>query len=352
MEVSFVGDVSFTGNFAENLNLKKDIISSELVSFLGESSYAVVNLEGPCTTLPSQRKDVEVLSPPAALDYLKQINVSHVSLANNHIFDCGKIGLKHTVNQASESGLTVLGLTDDIAYGFEIIEGSDLKIGMISICQSYKNMGEDCKASVNIYDEVKFKAFISEVKSKVDWIVVNYHGGEEYTIYPWPSRRRFLHSLLNMGASIIVCHHSHTVQPYEKVGNDKFIFYSLGNFVFDLENHKNKSFLNDSVILKIKFKQKSLSVSFIPVLINPKTGTVIKADKDLGHFYLLNDRQYQRSKWNAECARVFSERNRVSAHTSSASSSFKLLNKIRTVLFNAEFRAVIVGYILNKFSSR
>ncbi len=37
---------------------------------------------------------------------------------------------------------------------------------------------------------------------------------------------------IEAGADLIVGHHSHVIQPNEKYGNG-YIFYSLGNFIFD-----------------------------------------------------------------------------------------------------------------------
>ncbi|MEZ5146693.1 MAG: CapA family protein [Bacteroidales bacterium] len=39
--------------------------------------------------------------------------------------------------------------------------------------------------------------------------------------------------LIDAGADLIIGHHSHTVQPFE-IYKGKYIFYSLGNFVFQI----------------------------------------------------------------------------------------------------------------------
>ena len=42
----------------------------------------------------------------------------------------------------------------------------------------------------------------------------------------------FAHLAVDSGASVVLGHHPHVIQPVEKY-KDGYIFYSLGNFVFD-----------------------------------------------------------------------------------------------------------------------
>ena len=49
-------------------------------------------------------------------------------------------------------------------------------------------------------------------------------------IHPRPQKKA--HTFIDAGADIVIGHHPHVVQPME-IYKDKYIFYSLGNFVFD-----------------------------------------------------------------------------------------------------------------------
>jgi poly-gamma-glutamate synthesis protein (capsule biosynthesis protein) len=65
--------------------------------------------------------------------------------------------------------------------------------------------------------------------------VVSIHWGIEYAPAPRPEDVETAHKMLEAGASVIVGHHPHVLQPVETYrtadGRDAVIFYSLGNFL-------------------------------------------------------------------------------------------------------------------------
>jgi poly-gamma-glutamate synthesis protein (capsule biosynthesis protein) len=65
------------------------------------------------------------------------------------------------------------------------------------------------------------------------------HWGDEYEKKPNSGQREFAHRLVDAGADLVIGSHPHVVQTKE-LYNDKWIYYSLGNFVFD-------QYFNDSV---------------------------------------------------------------------------------------------------------
>ena len=66
----------------------------------------------------------------------------------------------------------------------------------------------------------------------VDWLIVSIHWGNEYLPNPEKWRVDLAHQLVDVGADIIHGHHPHVLQPKE-IYQDKPIYYSLGNFIFD-----------------------------------------------------------------------------------------------------------------------
>ena len=61
-------------------------------------------------------------------------------------------------------------------------------------------------------------------------------------------------ALQPVNLSRVVGHHPHVAQGYEKY-NDSLIFYSLGNFIFDMENKETKN----TFAVRIKIEGNSLS---------------------------------------------------------------------------------------------
>ena len=96
------------------------------------------------------------------------------------------------------------------------------------------------------------------------------HWGEDYSFYPTKEQRRLAKIFVEAGADIIMGHHPHTIQPYEKYKNS-YIFYSLGGLTFgDYKKTPNSPFValfkktKKGVIAK--YNPKMNSVSFISTL--------------------------------------------------------------------------------------
>ncbi|WP_170988941.1 CapA family protein, partial [Escherichia coli] len=88
------GDVSF-----DQVKVDEYALSglSKLSSFLGEAEYSIVNLECPIT---NSREKINKIGPNIkcgtndGTKLLSALNLTHVTLANNHIMDYGYEGLK------------------------------------------------------------------------------------------------------------------------------------------------------------------------------------------------------------------------------------------------------------------
>ena len=79
----------------------------------------------------------------------------------------------------------------------------------------------------------------SEIETEFDGIkaadvkVAYIHWGVEYVDYPYGEQQKLAHWLVDLGYDLIVGMHPHVLQGFE-VYKGKYIFYSLGNFVFSM----------------------------------------------------------------------------------------------------------------------
>ena len=81
-------------------------------------------------------------------------------------------------------------------------------------------------------DIVKICEDVAFLKNSVDFVIVSLHWGTEHYLYPSTEQISMGHAIVDAGASVVIGHHPHVVQGYERYKNG-LIFYSLGNFVFD-----------------------------------------------------------------------------------------------------------------------
>ncbi len=148
------------------------------------------------------------------------------------------------------------------------------------------------------------KKQLKKYQEKVDFIIVNFHGGEEFSLYPSPIKRKFLKKIAKLEeVNCVIAHHSHTFQGYEKYKNT-YIFYSLGNFIFDIPNHKPYKETNASALLFLYFKKNSFTFSLIPFKIHQGK---ISADNQETFNHKLSELcnfSNYRTKWQKEAFRI------------------------------------------------
>ena len=77
-----------------------------------------------------------------------------------------------------------------------------------------------------------FAGDIQALKRQVDFVIVAFHWGIEYTALPTQEQRGIAHQAIDAGADLILGNHPHWVQATEKY-QGKYITYAHGNFVFD-----------------------------------------------------------------------------------------------------------------------
>lgn len=192
------------------------------------------NLESPL--ISSDAFNLSGLSPfaghPEFSFVLKSAGFDILSVANNHIDEYSTKGFNHTIAALKNAGIEPVGVANHHSSSNTIIiEKSDIKIGFaafssIQILQAKKNYAELNQDNIN--------AAIKDLKKQAaDIIVLSFHWGDEYTHIPSIEQIQIARNAVDLGAQVILGHHSHAVQPVEEYNNG-LIFYSLGNFLFDM----------------------------------------------------------------------------------------------------------------------
>lgn len=261
ISIGFSGDIAFS-EYTKEIYKDKNVLDKKIYSFLNKNDYNVLNFESPVTQSNITKK--AALAHKSSYDSLlfvkKNFKNIILSLANNHMMDFGPKGLLDTINTLEKEKITYIGAgkNQDEATKYVIV-GDEVKVGIIS-CQYKKYMiaTEEDPGTAQDYHFDIIKRKIKELKQKVDWVVMVYHGGEEFLNVPMPYTRKMYKQMLGWGADIVVAHHPHTVQGYEKIGK-KMIFYSLGNFIFDTDFQRAQDGTDEGVLLSISFDKNDFS---------------------------------------------------------------------------------------------
>ena len=272
-----VGDIMLGSNYPfEYLLPKNDAnILQNTQNILKNADITVGNLEGTLFDNDGTPKSCNnpnvcyVFRMPLRYGtYLKQAGFDYLSIANNHSNDFGEIGIKETIKNLDNLGIKYSGIKD-IAESV-ILEKDGKKFGFISFSPN--------SATVKLNDYNYAKKLISGLKSKVDIVIVMFHGGAEganaehitkrHEIFHGEDRGNvyeFAHFAIDNGADIIFGQGPHVTRAVELYKN-KFISYSGGNFATFGKINVSGS-MGIAPIFKIKINNKGdfISGEIIPV---------------------------------------------------------------------------------------
>jgi len=236
-------------------------------SFLKDADVVICNLEAPVINW-SDFHGQPFEGNPEVIGLLNKLNVSVVSLANNHILDHGQEGLDNTVRWLSSNGFDHLGLREGISSRIVRRNIRGKKIALAAFNAIHDQPDEGLIAPL----EWKcLKATLDEIKKDLpDYIIFSLHWGHEYVTIPSPEQVEMAHELIGSGVSVIIGHHPHVVQPVEKY-NGGIILYSIGNYLFDMfwSERVRNGFQADLLLLDdkttdIQLKPFRISSDFIP----------------------------------------------------------------------------------------
>ena len=170
-------------------------------------------------------------------DYIPECfnsNVLSVCLANNHVFDYGENGFQNTLNSLACDGIGSFGVkkNNGDSYYFGSIDG--VAFALLGYCCRSTNpyVLENSIYNINIIDIELIKSDIADAKRNgAQKIFVSMHWGDEEVSVPKPCDISIARQVIDCGADLIVGHHAHRQQGYEKY-KGKYIFYGLGNCIF------------------------------------------------------------------------------------------------------------------------
>lgn len=248
--LGLVGDLGL-GRYITTISRRKNDFSwpfQQISPWLLSHDFNLANLESPIITDCPEGKTgtFTFCGDSKFLPYLKS-NKFILNLANNHILNYGQDGLVQTKNFLSQNNITYFPEfttknINNITFGF---------------------LGYDFISNPKLDSQVLIND-IQKYNSQVDWLVVSLHWGNEYLSSAETWRINLAHQLVDVGADIIFGHHPHVWQNYETY-QDKLIFYSFGNFIFDQPWSSETSHSQIAELKLSKTKIESLKLSPIEI---------------------------------------------------------------------------------------
>jgi poly-gamma-glutamate synthesis protein (capsule biosynthesis protein) len=208
----------------------------ELAPVLASADIAFANLESPFSDRGRIYESRMVFkAEPEMISALELAGIDVVSTANNHARDCGRHGVEFTLAWLAEHGIAAAGSgeTAEAAHRGIVLERNGVKFGFLAYTYDQSNGNHrDVDDRVAVMDVARMRMDVADLKTRADVAIVSMHAGLEYSRRPNAQQTEFAHAAIEAGASVVVGHHPHVVEPWEWYRGG-VIFYSLGNLVFD-----------------------------------------------------------------------------------------------------------------------
>lgn len=227
----------FTGDLVPNFTNKIPVFSSEFLQFVNSCDFHITNLEAPLTNRGTRilKTGPHLRVDPQNRIFLEKANVSIACLANNHIYDFGIEGVRDTIRICNEMKIECIGSLfkeDNKNNKYVIKDFEGIKVLILNYCELEFSVRKSPAEGGSLpYDIVDVLYDVNAFKGLVNYIIIVYHGGNEYNRYPSPQLQKEFRFLLDSGVDAIIAHHTHVISGIEEY-HGKPIFYSLGNFCF------------------------------------------------------------------------------------------------------------------------
>ena len=257
-----------------------DSILAGVAPLFHSADISVVNLEGPITNFTSRTlfasgqtsKELSFTFASTTAAALKNAGISLVSLANNHTYNFGAVGLSQTKDFLSSAQINWFGDPNNASTTEKVI------------CQ------DACFAFVGYHEFTPgFDRILSDVtrlSHRGYTVIVMPHWGDEYATTSPVRIKEKARQLVDAGANIIIGSHPHVIEDKEWINNVPVV-YSLGNLVFDQYFSKD---VENGNIAELTFKIDTHKISngygtaqlekiaLQNVLINRDSGPVLVGD--------------------------------------------------------------------------
>lgn len=266
--ITFLGDIGFGESYMSHprtRNLQRYLVThghgyllANLRGILGLSDLNIANLEValcncPDVSLQGRKKYLGWSDTVRTVAALKQAGIDAVSLANNHILDCGTVGLAETLWRLQGDAISSFGAggdVDDAAFPFihlfhvgpeeralDVFSGFEHRR---RYDQRYSWYAQGSRAGVAM---LMPEQIASQIKALRDILpnatfVAFPHLGTDYEDTS-DSQRKTARQLVAAGVDLIIGHGAHIVQPPEFVDGIPVIF-NIGNFIWNMPGRFNK----------------------------------------------------------------------------------------------------------------
>lgn len=270
----FIGDIMGHGpqiTAAYNPTTKTysyDNMYKYIKNLISTPDFTIANLE---VTLAGPPYDgYPQFSSPDALALDSKLNgIDAFVTANNHSCDRGKDGIIRTIKILDLLEIPHTGTFNDVktrdSLNLLVFKKNGFRIGLLNYTYGTNGLKVPEPTFVNLIDTSLIALDLVKAKSKnLDKIIVFIHWGTEYQSEPNEIQYKTEKFIFDHGADIIIGSHPHVIQkmtyiPKNDSTKEKFIVYSLGNYVSNQRKRKT----DGGVMVQLTFAKNDSNQTYI-----------------------------------------------------------------------------------------
>ncbi len=296
--LSFIGDVSLADNWYimpkyEERNKKiYGILSEEIVNELKMSNITVANNEFTISNRGEKMpgKYYTFRASPNRLSIYQEMGVDLVTLANNHVYDFGKLAFQDTLESLKQYNIPYIGAGNNLEEAMQpyYFIANGYKIAFLNATRAEKiiltpEATADEGGVFRCYDPSHLINMIKKTKSQSDFVITLVHWGKEDSSKLEPVQVDTAKQYIDAGSDLIVGTHAHTLQGIDFY-NQKAIIYNLGDFIFNNETKDTEIFqltINDAGQFQYKIIPCQQKDEYTSILNNQEKERVINKIRNL-----------------------------------------------------------------------
>lgn len=274
MKLLFCSDISFRDSIIDADRARE--ILSEVTPLCQDVDFRIANCE---TVLaikeecdPIEKSGPNLISDPANISFFEELQTDVAVLANNHIGDYGDKGLRDTIKLLSDHNIRHVGAGENLteAYTACVLEKDGVKISLLAVCENEFGIATEERLGTAGFRIGLLHNRIIEEKQKSDYVIVIFHGGNEFNPMPSPKVKERYRLLCDIGADAVIAMHTHCPQGNE-IYKEKPIVYSMGNFYFRSgEERPANNYWYYGYMSLLTIENKHISLEIIPYRFDPE----------------------------------------------------------------------------------
>ncbi|MCE7009113.1 CapA family protein [Kibdelosporangium philippinense] len=244
---------------------------------ISAADLAICHLEVPLAPPNGPFKGYpEFSAPPEVADALADAGYDDCSTASNHTLDMGEAGVTRTLDTLDKAKIKHTGSarSSEEAKKPMIMDVRGVKVGHVSYTFGFNGKqlpaGKPWLSNTLKADDVIAAAKAAKTAG-AEVVIASLHWGTEFVHEPTAAQKRDAAKLLgDPNIDLIIGHHAHVVQPFEKI-NGKWVAYGLGNHIAKHSDPRGVS--EEGTIARFRFVRNGSSwtadkAEYLPTLIS------------------------------------------------------------------------------------